>query len=431
MAKRPVVAIASVADIQSDASIEEALREAVSLSCDLAAICGDKNVVLKPNVYCPNPAPVTTDPRVIASLIRLAKEAGARKVTVAEGRSISTALFRKHANTTRACFEAVGMDRAAIDNGAHVVYLEEDEFVEVSDEEAIVLKTAHVARTIHEAEVLINVPVLKNHSLTLTTLGIKNLHGAVSDEDKLFGHDYHHIPQKLVDILRYLRPALTIIDGTRGLEGDHADMGRPVDTKVIIAGADTVAVDAVGEAVMGLDNLEVDTTRLAHEQRLGVGDIGGVDVVGAGLDDVRFPFARPDIAISEERFPGLRIRAGDYCKGCEYYIRRGVDRMAQEGILDKNDPLTLVFGKDPEVEADIKGRVVLIGDCALASDSVKRLRNRLWLTGRLKVVYCCPPMEFRMRALELAGDRIDCGLRTVEHRLWDVGPVKTRRPDCL
>ncbi len=404
MSRKPIVAIGQVDDIESSESIERAVRRSVEMSCDLDSICRAKSVVLKPNVYCPSPAPTTTDPRVIAALIRLAKDAGARDVVVAEGRSISTALFRKGAQTTRACFEAVGMDTAATDNGARIVYLEEDDFVTVCDPAAVVLKEAHVPRTIHEAEVLINVPVLKNHSLPLTTLGIKNLHGTVSDEDKLFAHDYKRIPHKLVDILRYHRPALTVIDGVRGQEGDHANLGTPVDTKVIISGTDTVAVDAVAESVMGLANLEVDTTRLAHEQGLGIGDISEIEVVGARIDEVRHVFARPDIGISEERFPGLRIRAGEYCRGCEYYVRRGIDRLVEQNVLDPNDDLTLVLGKDPDVDPDTEGRVIILGDCALESESVKRLRDHLWLTGRLKVVYCCPPMEFRMRALELAGD---------------------------
>ena len=400
----PKVAISKVSDINSAESIDSAVREAVALSCDFASICRGKHVVLKPNVYCPSPAPTTTDPRVVAALIRLAKDSGARKVTVAEGRSISTALFRKNANSTRACFEAVGMDKAAIENGAEMVFLEEDDFVTLSNPDAVVLTEAHVPRTIAQAEVLVNVPVLKNHSLTMTTLGIKNLHGTISDADKLFAHDYHRIPQKLVDILRYNKPALTVIDGVRGQECDHADMGRTVETAIIISGTDTVAVDAVAESVIGFDNLEIDTTRLAHEQELGVGDINAIEVVGTSISEVRRPFARPDIAISERRFPGIRIRAGDYCRGCEYYIRRGVDSLVENGVLDPSDPITLVFGKDPDVDPDIEGRVVLLGDCALESKSVKRLRDHLWLTGRLKLVYCCPPMEFRMRALELAGD---------------------------
>ncbi|MDH7602356.1 MAG: DUF362 domain-containing protein [Armatimonadota bacterium] len=404
MCNKAVVYISRVKDPADERSIENAVREAVTGACDFAGLCKSKQVVIKPNVYCPSPAPVTTDPRVVASLIRLAKDSGAREVVVAEGRSISTALFRSHARTTRACFEAVGMDKVALDNGARIVYLEEDELLLLRRPDAVVLKEARIMRTVYEADVLINVPVLKNHSLTLTTLGIKNLHGILSDDDKLFGHDYRHIPNKLVDILRYVKPHLTVIDGVRGQEADHADMGRTVETGVIIAGTDVTAVDAVGEAVMGLSNLEVDTTRLAHEQGLGIGDRRLIKIIGASLDTVQQTFARPDIEISEQRFPGLRIRAGDYCKGCEYYIRRGIDRLAAADLLDPGNKLTLVFGKNPNVEENLDGRVIIIGDCALESESVKRLRNRLWLNGRLKVIYSCPPMEFRMRALELAGD---------------------------
>lgn len=401
---KPRVAIGRVKDIDSAESIESAVCDAVNNACDFTGLCSGKHVVLKPNVYCPSPSPITTEPRVIASLVRMAYKAGASKVTVAEGRSISTHLFRKQASSTRECFKAIGMDKAALDNGADIVYLEEDECIDVSNDDALVLKEARVPRTIYEAEVLINVPVLKNHSLTLTTLGIKNMHGTISDKDKLFGHDYRHIPQKLVDILRYQKPALTVIDGVRGSEGDHADLGKTVETKIIIAGTDIVSVDATAEAVIGLNNLEVDTTRIAHEQGLGVGDRNQIEVVGASIEEVKRPFARPDIAISEDRFPGLKVCAGDYCRSCEYYIRRGIDRLAEAGALNPDDPITLVFGKDPEVNPEIQGRVIILGDCALESKSVKRLRDRLWLTGRLKIIYCCPPMEFRMRALELAGD---------------------------
>ena len=403
MSSRSKVAISKVSDVDSAESIERAVRESVNAACDFAALCKDKHVVLKPNVYCPNPAPITTDPRVIAALIRAAKDAGARKVTVAEGRSISTNLFRKQANTTRACFAAIGMDKAATENGADMVFLEEDEFVSASNPDARVLKQPSLPRTIYEAEVLINVPVLKNHSLTLTTLGIKNLHGTISDQDKLFGHDYHHIPQKLVDILHYNKPSLTVIDGVHGLEGDHADLGKPVETAVILSGTDTVSVDAIAESVIGLDNLEVDTTRIAHEQGLGIGDRDQIDVVGESVESVRRVFARPDTEIREERFPGLKVCAGEYCRGCEYYVRRGIDRLVENNALDPNDPITIVLGKDPEVSPDIEGRVIILGDCALESKAVKRLRNKLWLTNRLKIVYCCPPMEFRMRAMELAG----------------------------
>jgi len=408
---KPRVAIAKVGDIQDKACVADAVRRAVGLACDLSSIVRGRKTVLKPNVFCPLPVPVTTDPRVISALIALCREAGAAKVILAEGRSISTAVYRRSVRSTRECFEATGMDAAAAE-ADEVVYLEEDEFVTLGVPGGLVLERVRVARTIAEAEALINVPVLKNHSLTLVTLGIKNLHGVISDADKLFGHDYRRIASKLVDVLRINRPALTVIDGVRGLEGDHGDMGRPVDFGAIFAGTDTVACDAVASAAIGLDPLEVDTTRIAHEQGLGVGDPAGIEIVGEPLESVRQTLVRPDIEISEERFPGLKVIAGDYCRACEYYIRRGIDRLVEQGVFDPARPVTLVFGKEPfgdrpgsETPAGAaSGRVIIIGDCALASESVKPLRDRLLLEGRLRTVYACPPMEFRMRALELAGD---------------------------
>lgn len=181
-------------------------------------------------------------------------------------------------------------------------------------------------------------------------------------------------------------------------------MGQVVDMGIIISGTDIVAVDAVAESAIGFDNLQIDTTRLAHEQGFGVGDINEIEVVGAPVADVQRKFATPDIEITEERFPGIKVCAGDYCKGCEYYVRRGIDKLVELDALDPDNPVTLVFGKDPSVDPNTEGKVILLGDCAMESHSVKRLRDKLWLTGRLKTVYCCPPMEFRMKALELAGD---------------------------
>ena len=398
---KPRVAIARAANIADETSVANAVCRAVQLACDFESIVRGREVVLKPNVFCPLPPPVTTDPRVVSALIALCREAGAARVVVAEGRSISTAKFRKPNASTRKCFEATGM-AAAAKEADEVVYLEEDEFVTVDIPGGQVLKQASIPKTIAGAEVLINVPVLKNHSLTLVTLGIKNLHGTISDLDKLFAHDYRRISSKLVDILRVNRPALTVIDGIRGLEGDHADVGRPVDFGAIFAGTDTAACDAVASAAIGLDPSEVDTTQIAYEQGLGIGDLSQIDIVGVPLESVRRPFARPDIEIAESRFPGIRIAAGDYCRGCQYYIRRGIDLLAEKRALDPSDPLTLIFGKDPQPPENIEGRIIIVGDCALASDSIKRLRDRLFLDGRLRIVYTCPPMEFRMRALELA-----------------------------
>jgi len=398
------VSIARSDSVSDPSAIRRAVAGAVAAVCDLGALIKPgQTVVLKPNVFAPRAAPTTTDPRVVVAVGQLAREAGAGRVIVAEGRSISTAHYRPGRNTTRGCFEAVGMRKAVEEAGFEVVYLEEDEFREVEIPEAEVLRKARVPRTILEADVLINLPVMKVHSLTLVTLAIKNLHGIVSDYDKLYQHCYRDLalPRKLTDLLRIRRPDLNLLDALVGQEADHATEGRPVEMGLILASQDAVALDAVAGAVMGFEPEEVDTTRIAGERGLGESDLARIEVVGEQIAAVRRPFERPDIALSEEKFPGLRVIAGDYCRSCSYYVRRGLDRLKQEGLLDAGHPLAVIVGKDPQVPEEVTCPVAILGDCALASESVKPLRDRLLLRGALQAIWACPPMEFRIRAAEM------------------------------
>jgi uncharacterized protein (DUF362 family) len=399
----PTVALAR-ADRRDDDSVRRAVREAVSAACDLRKVIPQgARVVLKPNIFAPYPPPTTTDPRVVVAVAELAREAGAGAVIAAEGRSISTARFRSAHNTTRACAQVTGMAAALEGAGVPFVALEEDEFVQMEVPGADLLQRASVPRTILDADVLINLPAMKVHSLTLVTLAIKNLHGIISDFDKACSHRYRdfHLPRKLVDLLLLKRPALTVLDGLLAQEGDHAASGSPVEMGLVIASTDCVALDAAASYVMGFDPLEVDTTRIAQERGLGIADLRRIRISGPSLDSVRREFARPDLELSARKFPGLTVYAGDYCRACEYYTRRGLDALAAAGKLSPERPLTLVIGREVEVPDDLPGRVVLVGDCALESPSVKRLRNRLIVDGRLTAVYACPPMEIRIRAEEL------------------------------
>jgi uncharacterized protein (DUF362 family) len=73
----PRVAIARAEDA-GDEAVRQAVAEAVGLGCDLEALVRGRRVVIKPNIFAPYPPPTTTDPRVVAALIGLARDAGAR-----------------------------------------------------------------------------------------------------------------------------------------------------------------------------------------------------------------------------------------------------------------------------------------------------------------------------------------------------------------
>lgn len=76
-------------------------------------------------------------------------------------------------------------------------------------------------------------------------------------------HD--RLDEKLVDLASFLKPKLTVIDGTVGCERNELS-GGPVRMDLIIGGADIVAVDTVGSLVMGVDPGEVGYIKLASER---------------------------------------------------------------------------------------------------------------------------------------------------------------------
>lgn len=395
----PTVSIVKAHDPLSDAQVHEAVAETVRLAGGLGDIVRRGSTVLvKPNLFAPLPAPATTDPRVVAAIVKLAQDAGASRVLVADGRSISTFKFRAPDNTTRHVLETTGVGRAAEGAGAEVFGLEENDAVSIQVPGAKVLRRADVFRSFVEADVVINLPTMKIHSMALVTLGIKNLHGVLTDACKYFAHRTD-LPQKLVEILRIRKPEFTLISGIEGLEGDHSDLSGIVDSGVLVASADIVAADAAASAVMGLDPLEVETTRIADLEGLGVGRLEQLDVVGASIEDVRRPFRRPDIRLTGV-FEEIDMYVGGVCVACEYYIRRGLDRLKAEGLLDRPDRLQIVCGVDPKVPADLRGQVIIVGDCAIASEGVKRLRANLFLRDEGVIVPGCPPMEFRQWSVE-------------------------------
>jgi len=400
-------------------AVRGAVASAVEAVCDLGTLVRGKSVLVKPNIFAPIMPPGTTDPRVAAAIVDLALGAGAKRVVVGEGRSVSTALYRSVGHrTTRTCAQFTGIERAVEEAGAECVFFDEGEWLPV-DVDGQVLRRAEVARAVLDCDVLINVPVMKVHSLTLVTLCVKNQHGILSDDCKVFGHCYldAQLSRKLVDILLIRKPDLNVVDAMQGMEGDHAS-GGVVEMGLIVAGTDAVAADAVCSALMGFAPEEIDTTRIAHERGLGVGNLSRIQVIGVPIEHAALQghpeggpsgsperaarkFRRPDIAISGEGFPGLRVFGESHCRSCQYYIRRGLDAAKEKGCFDGDRWFSLVLDGAAHPPDDAPGKVIVAGHDALNSEWVKRMRPALEREGRFVALESQPPMEFRLRAPQL------------------------------
>lgn len=143
-----------------------------------------------------------------------------------------------------------------------------------------------------EVDVLISVPVLKDHNLAGVSLGLKNFFGAIHNPNKY--HDDNCDPY-IVDVAlhRYIRPKwkLTVIDATRaqyqGGPTRHPDHAWPFGG--LIVSADVVAADAVAADLLekerskrGLKPLACDGRPAKHiataaDRGLGTADLGRIE----------------------------------------------------------------------------------------------------------------------------------------------------------
>jgi len=139
----------------------------------------------------------------------------------------------------------------------------------------------HLARAAVEADVVINLAKLKTHAQMLLTLGVKNCFGTVVGLQKPQWHmrcgvDAERFADLLVAIYQRIAPAVTLIDGILGLEGQGPGLGgSPRGLGMVVAGGNAAAVDATVCRILGLDPLRLPTHRAALRR----GAIAGVPVI--------------------------------------------------------------------------------------------------------------------------------------------------------
>ena len=160
---------------------------------------------------------------------------------------------------------------------------------QVSFAGALLAKQLTVARGILEADGLINLAKMKTHGLTRITGAVKNLFGVVPGLRK---GEYHvkmpgieHFSAMLVDIARYVKPRLHILDGILAMEGNGPRGGDPRPMNVLLLSPDPIALDSVFCRLIDLPAEYVPTMRPGLESGLGDFRDDFLDIVGDPLED--------------------------------------------------------------------------------------------------------------------------------------------------
>jgi uncharacterized protein (DUF362 family) len=232
------------------------------------AVAPGARVVLKPNMSFKNPSSWgnNTSPEVAAALAELIQAAGAASCVAVDHP------MGQGPQSLRACGVGPALEKV---KGVKVVSAHQrGDYVKKRIPRGKQLKTVEIPKVVSEGEVLINVPVAKQHAATRASLGLKNLMGLVWD--RRYFHEMINLQQGIADLATLLTPALTVIDATRVMTTSGPQGPGKVETlNTIVVSTDPVAADAValGLTAWGGQSLTIrDVEHISAAGLLGLGE---------------------------------------------------------------------------------------------------------------------------------------------------------------
>jgi uncharacterized protein (DUF362 family) len=226
-------------------------------------------VVIKPNIgwdRTPEQAG-NTNPEVVAAVVKLCFEAGAKKVKV----------FDRPVNDPRRCYVQSGIAPAVTALGAEADYVDERKFKDMAIN-GQALKSWPLYADIFEADKVINIPIAKHHGLAKLTMSMKNWMGVMGGSRRQI---HQKLDESLVDLSMKIKPTLTILDAVRILTANGPQGGSLTDVKkldTIIVGVDPVAIDSYGATLFGMKGSDLGYVTIGHKLGLGQMDLSKVRI---------------------------------------------------------------------------------------------------------------------------------------------------------
>ncbi len=256
---------------------------------------GDEKILIKPNFVNDSPAEsgVTTDPRILCSLVEILQSEGFDDICIGES-SIEN---------TKEVLRALGIARLET-LGAKVIDFdgEQDGWVVVESPLGLALKRFRIARAARDCDLIISVAKMKTHCDAGVTLSIKNLLGTISPADRQAAHRTD-INRAIADVYSYFherKKVISIVDALYALEGRRGPItGNPVKLDLLLCGTNSLATDAACVEVMGGSAAAIPHLAIAGKHNLGALDF---TVDGVRIEDVRHDFDMPP------QLPTFRLR---------------------------------------------------------------------------------------------------------------------------
>ncbi len=396
----------------------ESVRDAVELSHGLDHLPAKSKVFIKPNIVFWTQATnfpkygVITTSRVVEDMVILLKERGIDDITIGEGTVLRNP---KETEIQRHAFETLGYGLLKKRYGVRVLNIWERPFESINLGDGIELK---FNVDILNSDFVADLPVLKTHSMTKVSLGIKNLKGMIDIPSRKKCHntdpvkDLHFIIAKLAD---KMPPMLTLLDGIYTAErGPHVD-GTMHRSDLLIASADVLSADMVGAEVLGYKPKAVPHLVHAANNRQRPLDLSDIEVVGESIESVA-SLHQYDFTYNEENTLPLPMDAMGI-KGLSYYkydlslctYCSGITGMILYAIARawRGEPWDDVEVLSGKVMKPIPGKkkTILFGKCMYQAN-----KDNPDIQEMIAIKGCPPKPQSILKALHQAGIKVDASI---------------------
>jgi len=341
-----------------------------------------QSVVIKPNITADMPSSTggTTHLELVEALVRQVQRCHPSHIVVAEG----TGAFGP---THESAFRNGGWRELAARTGVTLYNLDAGPHIEIALQNPRYPHPLPFSQLVLESDVFITVPCLKTHINADYTVSLKNSFCMIPQWKRSEIHSQYLLEESVVDLNRIRKPDLTVVDGWDGTQGiaGGARFDRPAGARLMLVGADPVAVDTISRELMR-QTAPTRYLRWAAEDGLGIADLARIEVRGAPLEQMAHRFMSPNEEIVL-RHPELTLHDCGACSGCRALTGSILFRFDNQKMLR---PLTMVYGPDGGAFEAEEGTLV-VGRCATERS-----------VGGRRVEGCAPRAQDILEAIEAA-----------------------------
>ena len=263
-------------------SVTRAVQKGLYLLGGVKKFAGrGEKILLKPNLLVAEVPKkcVTTHPAVFKAVAEIFQSMGAR---VSFGDSPAMGNIQRAANKSglMEIAQRLNVPLADFKTGVEVYFRDGKQN-----------KKFTIAKAVTDCDGLISLPKLKPHAFQRLTGAIKNQFGCIPGVLKGEYHvklpDAYDFAKMLVDLDRFVKPRLYVMDGIVAMEGNGPRGGSPKKMKVLLFSADPVALDATVCRLIDLQPTYVPTIRVGEVFGAGHYRKEQIELVGDSFDQLK------------------------------------------------------------------------------------------------------------------------------------------------